>query len=163
MSLFPAGSAPTASQMTPILARKTVDQSIASSTTMTNDTALSASVLASATYDVAVHLVYTAAAAQLIQIGFSGPSGATLDWVVQGLGATVTAADQGIFTALARGIADTKILGCDGTTPVAARVTGLLVVSTTPGTLHFQWSQSVSGTTATVVKSGSYMTLRRVA
>lgn len=163
MTLFGAGSAPPSSQLTPILARKTVDQQVLNSTTFVNDTALTGPVVGSAVYEMATQVIYTAAAASKIQFGWSGPSGATLDWVVQALGVGVTAADEGIFTALARTINDTKIVGCDGTIPVAARLTGLLIVSSTPGSLTLQWAQAVAGATATIVKAGSYMVLKRVA
>jgi hypothetical protein len=45
----------------------------------------------------------------------------------------------------------------------ALHVHGLLVVGGTAGTVKLQWAQNTSNVTATILKSGSFLVLRRVA
>jgi hypothetical protein len=142
---------------------KAADQTITSSIVMTNDAALFVPVAANSQYMVQCYLIYQAAAASLIKVGWTGPAGATMNWVTNGLSTAVTAATNGVIIKANQVIADTPAMGAAGAgVSVVAPMVGWLT-TTTGGTLQFQWAQSVSGGTGTVVKAGSRLWLRKVA
>lgn len=152
-----------AAQLMPIRAFKPADVAIANSAVLVNDAALFVPVAANAEYEITVHIIYTASATGLLQIGFAAPASATFDWVVIGLANTVTASDSGSYTALARAVGDTKNLGTAGaSTPVVVRVEGRLVTVGTSGNLNLKWAQAVSNSTGTTVKAGSFMVARQI-
>lgn len=147
----------------PQVALKLSDQTITSSTTMTNDTALVLPMVASCNYVFELFLGYAAAATPQIKVGFTVPSGANLHWVSNSLDSTVTANNAGIVDKSLRA-GSTPTLGVDGAaTNVGCTITGSVIMSTTAGNLQFQWAQAVSNATGSVVKTGSYLKLRRVA
>lgn len=138
------------------------NSTVASDATINADAELMLAVETNSVYELAVHLLYEAAAAADIRIGFSGPAGAVLNWGVSGLGSSV-AAGTGIIDRNARNMAATALAGGNGIgVPLYAHVTGVLLTSSTSGLLRFQWSQGTSSATGTVRKAGSHMILRRL-
>lgn len=147
-------------------ARRTSDLSRASTTTLTADTQLAVPVMASAMYEVMGHIKYTAgglASANGFKQGWTFPTGATIDWSA----ASKTDADgtnaaaSGWFAGLDATL-PTISSGGAGAVNLAARPYGILITSTTPGTLAFAWAQHTSSVTATVVKTNSFIIARRI-
>lgn len=162
---FDAGDEPIADDfqfLVPLRAIKPSDVAIANNATVVADADLVLTVVANAEYEVTVHCIYTAGATGLLQVGFSGPTAATMDWSVLGLANSVTASDSGSYTALERAITDTKNVGAAGTgTPLAVWIRGFLLTGANAGSLTFKWAQAVSNATGTTVKANSRMIARR--
>lgn len=143
-------------------ARKTADQTIASSTAMTNDSELVVPVIANATYVMKAFISYRALAAAKIKIGWTGPAGATMDWSPVGLDTGVSGFVTGINRAVYT-IANAPAVGEAGVAQsVSAGPEGMLITSATAGNLQFQWAQNTSNATGTVVKANSWVFLVRV-
>lgn len=150
--------------MLPIFAVKAVTEPLASSIAMQNDDELLAAVAANATYDVTLKLLYDCATAADIVIGWSGPAGATMNWAT--IGAHIGVTSSGTVTDLSmqsRLITEVQDLGGGASTGTVAWVTGTLLTAGTAGNLNFRWSQRVSNATATNVRAGSSLWLRRTA
>jgi hypothetical protein len=140
----------------PLIASKTADQSIASSTTLTNDSALLIpNLVANAVYEIRLHVLFRAAASGAIpgmKVDLTVPSGASITgsaFAGSGtLGACIgNGAVGGIACATANGI---------------FQEFGLLVMGASTGTLQFRWAQNTSSASATTVASGSYLLLTQV-
>jgi hypothetical protein len=145
---------------TDIYVRKTADESVASSTTIQDDNHLFATVMPNVSYQVDMFVIYEGATTGDMTVGFSGPSGATFDWVPGGANnanATIQV-DRGT-------ISTTKVVGAAGTgaaNHTVAPIRGLLIVGSTGGTFTFRWAQGTSDVTATTVLTGSYMRLEMI-
>jgi hypothetical protein len=168
LPVFTAGSKPTAAQLVslqPVFVRKLADQTITSSTAMTNDTELFIPVLANVTYEVWAHILYTAGAAAAtngIKVGWSGPAGATFDWSWYGkIDTDGTNAAASVWVG-AFAIGSTVNSGGAGATVLVGRPYGMLITTGTSGNLQFKWAQATSSGTGTVVKAQSFLCARRV-
>lgn len=166
-----AGQRITADQlnaMQPLYVEKAADQSVTSSTTNTDDTALLLPVEANAKYILTGMLLYSARSDTDIKIGWTAPTSATLDWIAhaQIQGGTTGIASSGI-------VVDRQIQGnsafplggaaAENTTYMTATVSGRLVTSTTAGDLQLNWAQITSNATASIMRAGSWLMLTRVA
>ena len=169
LNVFYAGSRLTASAVNEYLvntryATKPGDTSRASTTTLTADPDLSVAVDASKSYWLDILILYTAASGSGdFKYTFGAPTGA----VFYGT-AVVIAADTLVaaFTYSPSGgatISTTELVVSAGSGAIPVRLSGVLTTSTTAGNLALSWAQNTSSGTATVVKAGSYMCLRRVA
>lgn len=150
--------------MLPVIVPKEATEPLSASTTMQNDDELFASVAASATYAVMLHLFHDADVTGDIKIGWSGPTGATMNWGA--VVAHVNETSSGTVTAVSmqtRLISETQDIGGGASTGTYSVVHGTLITSTTAGTLNFQWAQRVSSATATNVRAGSMLILHRSA
>ena len=161
-----AGQTATAGLLTsmlPSIAYKGADESRASTTTMANDSALTLAVEANAVYALTGYIPYSqnlaAGASAGITIGWSGPSGATLLWTSGGTSGPTATTTQDVTS---NTISQTRQLPSNLGTFMSAIPFGTLVTSGTAGTLAFQWSQVASNATATIVRAGSWIQLRRV-
>jgi hypothetical protein len=144
---------------------KTNDQSIVSSTTPANDSQLVLPVLANATYEMDLDLIYAAVASTgMLKLAWSGPTGAVMGWCTYGL-ATTSTTSSGSITMAHQAIGDNPVLGsaAANTTNVHCNPRGILTTSTTAGSLQFMWAQGASNASATIVKAGSRLKLKRVA
>lgn len=167
---LPAGHAPSAAEfaslltaiteLRPVEAYKTLDQSVTSSTTLADDGELFVSVAASCRYEVYARVKYTAATAGDLKLGWSGPSGATLIWNMGGPASGVTDATGSPYWG-ANTLAGTDIVGGTGT-DLICQPSGILVTSTTAGTLRLRFAQGTSSATATTIYAGSSLVLRRL-
>lgn len=150
--------------MLPVIVSKAATEPLTASTTMQNDDELFASVAANATYSVMLHLFHDADTTGDIKIGWSGPTGATMNWGA--VVAHVNETSSGTVTAVSmqtRIISETQDIGGGASTGTYSVVHGTLITSSTAGTLNFQWAQRSSSATATNVRAGSLLTLHRSA
>lgn len=138
------------------IAYKTSDQSVTSNTVVVNDNALYLPVEASATYLWLAVLDYEGGApgASDMHFAWSLPSGATMRYAVLapavGTPSTVTMAMKTETQTPQAGTDNAGVLE-------AVLMAGTLAVSTTPGTMQFEWAQNTSSTTATIVHAGSVL------
>lgn len=135
-----------------LYAPKTSDQSLASNTTLQNDTALFVTLAANTSYDFALRLIYQGAATGTgdLKWGYTVPAGTTFNaysvTIANPLGVAVQFNNQSTV----------QFTATNGTgAPLAAWVEGFLTTSSTPGTFQITWAQNSSNATATTVKIGS--------
>lgn len=150
--------------MLPDTVTKAVTEPVTSSTTMQDDDELQVPVEANARYDVLLHLLHDSATAADITIGWSGPASATMNWAM--IGAQVNTTSSGTVpdvTMQTRIISETQDLGGGASTGTYCLVHGTLTTAGTAGTLNFRWAQRVSNATATNVRAGSQLIVRRTA
>jgi len=150
-----------ASSMLPDYAYKVGTTARISTTTRTSDPDLQLSVAADALYELHLSAQFTSAAAADISIGFSGPSGAGMQWEIASLELSATGFTGDLTGAYALGSAVT-VAGLSPTgTPIV--ISGFLDTASTAGTLAFQWAQGTSTASNTTALSGSWMKLTRIA
>jgi hypothetical protein len=148
---------------------KTVATSRASTTTVTDDPDLTATLDANATYlvEMIVHAVSAATGTPLIKTQWTVPSGATGNRTSFGPGSSATETDSnnisvhagvhGFTTALTYGRRSTS------DSNQIAIIETAIVTTTSSGTLALQWAQAASSSTASQVSAGSCMRVKRVA
>jgi len=144
-----------------IVARKTATETVASSTTLQDDDHLTVSVAANCTYELTGVIKYDGATTGDLKFQFVGPSGATMDIVVQSyqVGGTVAASDQSAGLAISTPLS----VGAAGTgSDVLLSFIGIVVVSSTAGTFKLMWAQDTSSATGTRVFANSYICLRQI-
>lgn len=143
----------------PVVVRKNADESRASTTTLTADSALLLpNLVANAVYQVVlVALIRSAASGATpgMKTDFTLPAGASM------------AAGTFLYTLPAVNYATTgangSVLGIS--LPAVAgpfRVDALLVMGGAAGTLAFRWAQNTSSATASVVATGSWLRAERI-
>ena len=147
-----------------LFARKTANQSVTNSTTIQDDTHLQLSVAASAVYRLEGLLIFNGASGANIRIGWSAPTGSTLDWTGAGQNTSASTTSGSIITN-AQTISSTAYgLGTIGTgTNMIAIIRGLLITSSTSGTFKLEWAQNSANATATTMVQNSNISLQRVA
>lgn len=155
---FLAGEILTASALNsslPRIVRKTSDETVNNSATFQDDNELFLSVEASTSYRVHLQLVYQSNATPDFKYQFTAPSGATFPvWTFLGKGGGVLVHD----------IAGSSggVVGLDGNAAnTAFEAWGILVVSSTAGTLRVQWAQNTANASDTIVRAGSFLELVR--
>ena len=143
--------------------RKTVDESITSSTAVQNDNELVFTIGATGTYVFDLYLLVTSAAnaAGDIQVGFSFPTGTLNLWgpgTDPALGSGTIA--SGKFAA--SGATSGTFWNDYGVSTTASgfNIHGLLQATAT-GTLTFQWAQFASNANATTVKANSHLIVKQ--
>lgn len=148
-----------------LFVRKAANETVNASAALQNDDALVLSVAASSKYILDAYIIYDSNTTADFKCAWVGPSGATLPWTVTGLAVASTAVSGSIVMAVAAiGDAGAQSIGGAGAgTQVAARITGLLTVGVTAGTLQFRWAQATSDASDTIVVADSYMRLVKVA
>lgn len=143
-------------------AMKTTDLSVTSNATLASDTQLQVPVAANATYLAEAFLDYSSATAADAQFSLSVPASATWKVAPFGLLAAVAATSGSLETAPATsgGI----VLGANAVgVHVSARPVGWVKTAGTAGNVTVQWAQSVSTASVTVLYTGSWIRLTRVA
>ncbi len=143
-----------------LFARKTADQSVTSSTTLTNDNHLAVSVQANAVYDLRLLITYDGSTSGDLKIQFNVPASAVL--VGQAHAPVSTAASQQDYQDFSISAGITINYGVLGATTVGS-LSGTLVTSGTAGTVQLQWAQLTSNGTATRILTNSTLRLIRVA
>jgi hypothetical protein len=144
--------------MLPQSAVKASGTSRASSTTLTADPVLTVPVVASATYDVELSLLYNGAA--------TGAGDLKYQWSVPS-GATFAGWSEGITNPLGVGVgsvtaSSVQVSYGNGTgNPLGCKVSGTLFMSTTGGNLVLTWAQNTSNATATTLMAGCKLVARR--
>ena len=140
------------------------DESI-SNQTLQNDDALLLAVAASSEYRGLLSAYYTGGnAAGDIQFAFTFPAGATCHFGGAGLHnslASGSSADVEMVARLSATSGTTNIPYGASTSANTAIIPILLTTGANAGTLQLQWAQQATNATATVLKAGSYMWLRK--
>jgi hypothetical protein len=167
VALFTAGQPLTAAQLNAIngFVSKTADQSVTSSTTLTNDTHLSFAIPAAGTYLADLYLYVTSAAnaAGSIKLGFSFPAG-TLHFASDGgTGMATGTSGSGEWAAALSATSGTTVLNYSVNTGAMYINTHAILTATASGTLRLMWAQIASNVNATTVKAGSHMRVTQVA
>lgn len=141
MSIYPAaGITLSIDTLTGLTAYKESSQSVTSSTTLVDDTALALTLTGSGLYRFSAWL-YISGESAYVAFTFSG----TAQWSTPG-GAVQTASGDKITAAV------------DGWL-----INGTITAASGGDTLQLQWAQSSSSATATVMNPGSYLTATRLA
>lgn len=162
---FPSGHVVSADEMQallPLPVRKSANQSVTSSTTLVNDNELFLSVVANATYEMWMYLVYDADTVGQLKIGFTGPSGFLLDWTTGGESSTTSGTSGVPYWGYAFAGSTINYGAAGGGTLMVARPSGILTTASTAGTFQLQWAQAASSATSTTVHVTSTMVLRRI-
>jgi len=146
-----------------LYADKPSDTSRASTTTLSNDPDLTLAVGASKKYELDMQVVYTAASGTGdFKFAFAIPASAVFTGTQLGAAIGTGALQNPPYQAGGSLMTAPQSLIGNGPIQMQLRVSGILAVAGTAGNLTFQWAQANSGATATIVKQGSYMRLRRV-
>lgn len=150
---------------TTVVALKTSDESVASSTTLQNDDQLALPLVANAKYRMIAYIMYDGAADAGtgqggLKMQFTGPSGAVMQWTNFGNNTGGLTTYNVVIEGLAAG--SPRSVGTNGGTLMSCEPKGYISVSSTAGTLQFKWAQNISSPTATLVKAGSWIELVRV-
>lgn len=170
--VFTAGQRLTASLLSavlPITAIKTSDESVTSSTALQDDNELFVSVAAPATYLLGGFLMWVGNDTGDIKLAFTNPASSTMHWALTGPSAQDTAFASGAtrgagewFPRNNQTSSPTSSIPYSGSTGLLhGRLVGSLTTSNA-GTLRLQWAQNTSNGTATTVKLGSWISLRRI-
>jgi hypothetical protein len=153
--------------MQPLYVAKPSDQSVTSSTTNVNDTALFLTLEANAVYVVSGLLLYSAHQDGDARIGWTVPASATFAWIchAQTAGGTSGIAAGVVVDVQAAGAGTFPLGGADtgNSTVMTGLLSGRVVTSGTAGNLQLNWAQRVSSGTATIMRAGSWLTAQRVA
>lgn len=169
-----AGERPSASDLNRYFmqqahAIKSSDETVTSTTTLQDDDHLFLSVQAGTDYWVQAILIYNASAAADIKISFTGPSGATFDWVSDSLGSSI-AAGSGAVDIISRSLQALGSTPAPGGAeqPAGTRVDavsvpkGILRIGANSGTLRLRWAQLASGSPGTILRAQSTLMMRRL-
>lgn len=148
-----------------LFARKTADESVASSTTLQDDDHLTLSVAASAFYQAELFMIFDGdATTGDLKIQFSAPAGAAFSYGTLSPHTDQTSTTSSTMKVAEQTLAAASTYGCMGSgTNIIGRASGLLVTSGTAGTFKLTWAQNGSTATATRLRANSYLLLRRVA
>lgn len=142
-------------------------ETVNNSNAVQDDDELFLSVVANAVYEVHGYIFYDGAGSGAggadFRLGWSGPAGATFDWVSDGLLDTVTAG-VGNVQRNKLGFGNTSIVGAvAAATNLVATPSGILVTSGTAGTFRFRWAQGIATASDTIRQAGSTLVLHRLA
>lgn len=142
-------------------ARKTVTESVTSSTTLQVDDELIVAVAANATYVVNAFITYGGAAAADLKLLFRTPTGGSFTGLGNILISAATSQSDG--QNLPYGGNASEVWGCLGSGSQVGVVTGVLVTAGTAGNFQVEWAQNASSATPTQIFGNSFIDLRRVA
>lgn len=154
---------PVTSQL--LFVRKTADESVTSSTTLQDDNHLSVTVEANAIYDVRLWIIAEGdETTGDAKVKFVAPAGAAMNFTTYSPHFTETSEFGSTIKVTLSDLTGSPTYGLFGAgISVILKADGLLTVGGTGGTFKLQWAQNGSSATPTIFKTGSYMTLRRVA
>ncbi|GHH83876.1 hypothetical protein [Streptomyces capitiformicae] len=148
----------------PDIVTKQITESVTSSTTFQNDDELFVSVEANAKYRVQLFLLHSSPTAGDIKLQFTAPAGASFNWGVHGAETAVTTSNAVPETVMAsRNIGEIANFGGGASTGTTAFIEGTLTTAGTAGTLQLQWAQRVSDASATQVRAGTILSVKRIA
>lgn len=143
-------------EVRPVVAYKSADETIISNGTLQNDDALAIALVANAQYDFELRANYNSGTTPDFVFGWTFPSGMTM---FADLFAVINAG-TGLHTLTQ--ILQTAQPNLEGSgADRSLHIFGKLITSTTAGTLQWQWAQLLSTASNTIVRAGSYLTARR--
>jgi hypothetical protein len=135
-----------------IIKKKPVDQSIASSTTLTNDNDLAIPIVANDSMVIDGYLhTNTTSNTPMLQLAWTIPAGATMDfnaWCDE------TQNDNEVFTFTSSGTAHTLQMPIGD---ICIHFWGVVITGGTAGTIQLQWAQATSNATPMTLKNKSFM------
>jgi len=136
------------------LVRKTTDEGVASSITVQDDDALALSIGANEVWEFEAYVIVTAATSTPdFKFDFTTPSGATINWTAAFVDGTSAAVQSGLVEASAT----SRSFDVTGAAIDIMLVKGIVVNSTTAGTLQFRFAQNTSDANAITVKANSFI------
>lgn len=144
-----------------IIAIKTSDESVTSSTTVQDDNELSMTLNANSNYWLDGMIINDGAAAGDFKLQFVVPSG-TIRWLADGPDSSAAATTDIVDRNWKAGSL-TTIVGCiaSGTSTVLP-VSGIIRTGASGGTFKLQWAQGTSSATATRVFTDSFLRVTRM-
>jgi len=147
--------------MLPITIRKPADQSVTSSTTLTNDNDLVASLEANATYELEGYLMAFGSTPGVgdMKIDFTIPSGATMKYTSFGVVASSPATS---YEATVNASSTARAIGTNGSTDMGVPIRADIVMGSTAGSVQLRFAQNSSNATATGFRAGSRLRFRRI-
>lgn len=167
---FAAGHLPTGTEWQNVLdsirsmrvyVRKTLDESLTSSTVLQNDDQLLVSVEANSTYRFDSNFAYSSVTGADIQFGWTAPSGSTMLWTGHSL--DPSGSYFGDIKMQAFNIGDVADCAGGGAVPCVFKGSGSLFTGANAGTFRLRWAQIVSNASATWVYANSDLLLTKVA
>lgn len=145
-------------EVRPLHAIKSGDETVTSSTALQNDDALSFAVAANTRYEFVVGGRYDAIALADFKLGWTLPSGATMRYVAQGIASGGTA-----YNLFDQDQSSTPTFeGAGAGTIRNYTMIGWIETSSTAGTAQLQFAQGTSNGTGSIHKAGSWLTARKV-
>ncbi len=150
-----------AQELTPMQIAKVADETVNNSATLQNDNEFSWTLAASTTYRLTGQLLVSSNATADFKMGWTYPTSTTISYSVLGYNTSDsfqnTHVDQTTVPGFNGGghgaINSLDTIGFDG----------LIVTSTTSGTLQLQWAQNTANASNTIVKANSFISLLKVA
>jgi hypothetical protein len=143
-------------EVRPLSARKTIDETVNNSATMQNDDELFVAVAANSVYELNLRIQYNSNATADFKYGFTFPAGTTMQYTqtVYGVGiAVLNTFEQD----------QTSTPGIEGQAAIKGiLITGVVITSSTAGTLQLQWAQNTANVSNTLLKAGSHMRLQKL-
>lgn len=146
------------SELRPVWARKTSDETVNNSAVLQNDDQLVAAMVASATYRFHLRLIINSGTTPDFKFTFTLPAGATGSMeLFEGSSPTSAATVlQGPFS-----VTTTVAMSGVGADQIII-AQGVIVVSTTAGNAQLQWAQNTATGSNTSVKTNSFLHLQRM-
>lgn len=144
----------------PIAAYKSADQTVTSSTTLVNDSALAITIQASSVYNVEMYIEYEG--------GVQGSSDLKFTWTLPNVttfhytNLRVNTSGQ-IATGMMQFGSDTVVAATNGSTRNGIMLKGVIFGATSSGVVQWRWAQNTSSGTGTTVHAGSYLLANRIA
>lgn len=169
MAAFVAGQKVRASQLNATqstFGRATADTTVNNTTTYADVVGVSVAVEANAVYALTGFIEYASNTTPDIKFAFVGPTGAGGHWGINGLvqTATISTGDFEAFALDALGIGNQLGLGGVGnTTNVHGQLSGIILMGVTAGTLKLQFTQVTANASNTIVRTGSWIRIERIA
>lgn len=148
-----------------LFVRKTADTSRSSTTTTTADPHLTVALAASATYIMRALIIYDAGTTGDINLDWTIPTSAAGIWHGIGYGRDITTDSTSGHTIRMNSntVSQARSFGGVSGSDFVVICNGLVRTSTTSGTYALEWAQAVSDATATIVRTDSFLELKRVA
>lgn len=140
---------------------KSANESVASSVVFQNDDHLFFQVAPNTKYWVIAQLLYTGSTTGDLQLGFSAPSGSTMNWCTDALGSGATG-NADIVSRSRQIISSSPVAGAITGADTIICAKGILSTSTSGGTFRVKWCQGTSNATSTTVYAGSMFMARRL-
>ncbi len=147
-------------ELRPVYARKTADETLSNSTVLQDDDELFVSVDASTTYEWELTLIYEAGTTADYKWALTFPTGSTCSWANNEPDTGLAYLPLG-FSSYTSGAA-TGLGGAGIGSGRGMIVSGNLVVGVTAGTFKYQWAQNTATVENTKTSAGSLLVLRRL-
>lgn len=141
---------------------KAADESISNTTTAQNDDHLFLPVAANTDYWVELFLRYDADSTADFRLGWSVPSGATMEWTSNGLSNAATGTADQLWRRRRDATMEEALGGVGSGTDVIALPEGLLRVGSNAGQIRVKWAQINSSATASRVFQRSMLMISRM-